>query len=81
MTRSEISASINNLLGQIVEQDDLELNDSMTSEDVVGWDSGNHVRLMMAIEAEFGIRFDVEELSAPENVGALVDLVYTKLQA
>lgn len=80
MTRSEISASIGNLLAQIVEQDDLKLEDSMSSEDIVGWDSNNHVRLMVAIEAEFGIRFDIEELSAPENVGALVDLVQTKLQ-
>jgi acyl carrier protein len=80
MTRKEILSKISELLSEIVEQDGLELTDQTTAEDVVGWDSDNHVRLMMAIEAELGIRFDLEELNAPENVGALVTLVQGKAQ-
>jgi acyl carrier protein len=51
----------------------------MTSDDVAEWDSTNHVRLMVAIEAEFGIRFEVDEITSPESVGELIDLIASKL--
>ena len=52
---------------------------SMTGDDVAEWDSANHVLLMVAIEAEFGVRFEPEEITAPQDVGELVDLIAAKL--
>ncbi len=79
MTDSEVRQKIAEFLAQITENVAVELNDTMVAADVTGWDSGNHVKLMMAIEEELGVRFDVEELGAPENVGALVKLVSSKI--
>jgi acyl carrier protein len=50
----------------------------MSADDVADWDSTNHVRLIVAVEEEFGIRFESDEITAPETVGELVDLVASK---
>lgn len=55
----------------VFNNDDLVLRDEMTSADVPGWDSLEHINLMFAIEEEFGVQFVGNELAELENIGAL----------
>jgi acyl carrier protein len=57
----------------------LELRDDLTARDVDGWDSLNHVNLMILIEEEFGVRFTTGEVSALQDVGELKRLLVGKL--
>ncbi|HEX3151272.1 MAG TPA: acyl carrier protein [Gemmataceae bacterium] len=59
----------------------LELRDTLTARDVDGWDSLNHVNLMILIEEEFGVRFTTGEVSALQDVGELKRLLSGKLAA
>jgi acyl carrier protein len=65
----------------VFDEDDLVAKDDTTAEDVADWDSANHVRLIVALEEAFDIRFETEEITAPETVGELVDLVASKLNS
>lgn len=58
---------------------DLELRDDLTARDVPGWDSFNHVNLVILIEEEFGIRFTTDEVGSMQNVGDLKKLLAVKL--
>jgi len=79
MTRDEIFSKLTTLMRDTF--DDAALTPSMdtTADDIAEWDSANHVLLMVAIEAEFAVRFETDEITAPENVGELVDLIQSKL--
>ena len=55
----------------ILEDDELVLTDEMTAEDVPTWDSVAHITLMFAIEVEFGVEFDDDQLVSFRNVGQL----------
>jgi len=57
---------------------DLELRDDLTARDVAGWDSFNHVNLIIYIEQEFGISFTDQEVSTLRNVGELRRLIAEK---
>jgi acyl carrier protein len=57
---------------------DLVLRDELTARDVPGWDSFNHVNLVIAIEMEFGVTFTTDEIAALENVGQLKQLLKSK---
>lgn len=50
----------------------------MTAEDVDGWDSLNHVRLIIAVERAFSVRFSTRELTGLKNVGDLASIVQGK---
>lgn len=42
-------------------------------------DSLEHINLLVAIEAEFHIKFDIEEVLTMKNVGEMVDTILEKL--
>jgi acyl carrier protein len=79
MTRDEIFSKLTVLMRDTFDDGALTPSMSTTSDDVAEWDSANHVLLMVAIEAEFGVRFETAEITAPENVGELVGLIRSKL--
>ena len=50
-----------------------------TADDVVGWDSMAHVGLMAAVEDEFHIQFEPEEITSFANLGELVAMIARKV--
>ena len=58
---------------------DLELSDNLTAKDVPGWDSFNHVNLIINIEEEFGVQFTNDEVGGMQNVGNLKTLLASKI--
>ena len=79
MERAEILSKLSELLGEVIDDDDLVLEESTTADEVEDWDSLAHVKYIIAIESEFGIRFDVKEIGQAANVGEMVDLIVGKL--
>lgn len=80
MSRAEILSKIQAILRDILDDDTIELTEATAATDVPEWDSTNHVRLLVGIEAAFHVRFETEEITASQNVGELVTLVQDKLK-
>jgi len=55
------------------------LKTDLTAHDVTGWDSISHVKLILAVEREFGIRFNLREINSFQNVGDLVNAIQSKV--
>jgi acyl carrier protein len=51
-----------------------------TARDVEEWDSLSHIRLMVAVERKFNVKFKNSEIEALKRVGDLVALVEAKVQ-
>ena len=81
MDRQEIFSRLAELIADILDLDAVTLADGTTADDVDGWDSIAHIKLIIALEGELGIRFTAEEAAAPENVGKFVDLIQRKVDA
>jgi acyl carrier protein len=80
-SRDEVRDKIQIIFRDVFDEDDIVIHDQTVADDVPDWDSTNHVRLIVAIEEELDIRFESDEIAAPENVGELVDMVKSKLDA
>jgi len=59
--------------------DDLEISPTTTADDVEEWDSLSHIRLMVAIERAFKIRFKGSEIDDLKNIGELVAVIDAKV--
>jgi acyl carrier protein len=57
----------------------LTLRDEMTAADVQGWDSFNHINLVMMVEEEFHTRFSTSEIAQLANVGQFKELIAFKI--
>ena len=68
---NEILVELNNIFKEVFKNEDIQINESTTSEDVERWDSLNNMILIVTIEDRFKIRFDLEEVQNLKNVGDL----------
>jgi acyl carrier protein len=59
----------------------MEVSSTLNANEVEGWDSLSHIRLIIAIEKEFGIKFRTTEVNSFRDVGELVELLKGKLAA
>ncbi len=78
MSSSETLEAIRQIMEDVFDVDDLRVDASTTADQVEEWDSLSHVRLIVAIERKFGIRFKNAEIEALMNVGDLVRTVDSK---
>mgnify|MGYP000353541066 CR=1 FL=1 len=63
---------------EVFDDDDLTISSSTAAADVDGWDSLAHIRLVVAIERAFDLRFSASEISELKNVGEMCELIISK---
>jgi acyl carrier protein len=76
-----VAAISDRLKGVILKELDLDAYDldaDTTADQVPGWDSLSHVRILSAVEREYGVRFATMEVLRLNNVGDLQALVDRK---
>jgi len=78
MAIDELYSRLTSVFCKVFDLETLELNPALTAEDVDGWDSLNHVRLMVSVQREFGVKFSAAEVHKLENVGDLAALIQQK---
>lgn len=66
---------ITTIIKDVLDNDDLQIGINDTAETVEGWDSLAQVRIVLAAEQEFGMRFAVEQIPNMTSVSALLDAV------
>jgi acyl carrier protein len=71
----EILDRLGTLVADLLELDDLKLTRETTANNVPGWNSLAHVRIVVAAEQAFGVQFSTGEITSLKTVGDLVDLI------
>lgn len=74
-----IYAKLTPIFRELFDEPDLALNPALTAKDVDGWDSLNHIRLVLSVQKAFGVKFSALEVGRLNNVGELVGLIAGKL--
>lgn len=75
MSKEEIYERLNEVFRDVFDDDSIEVNPKTTSEDIEDWDSLEHINLVNAVEAEFGIKFTMAQVVGMKNVGEMVDII------
>ena len=79
MTELATQDRVRDLMIDVFDVDDLVITDATTAEDIEEWDSLHHIRLVVAIERAFKIRFSNPEVESLKNVGDLIRLIDRKI--
>lgn len=78
---AEIYQKLTAVFHDVFDDDEITLTPELTADEVDGWDSLAHIRLMLSVQKAFGIKFSPIETGKLENVGALVALIRKKSDA
>jgi acyl carrier protein len=73
--REEIRLQLETIFRDVFDDDDLEITDTTSADDVEDWDSLMHITLMVAVEKHFKMQFNAEEIGKLSGVGGLINLI------
>jgi acyl carrier protein len=73
-----IFTRLTSIFREVFDDDDLVLKPELTANDVDGWDSLAHIRLILSVQKAFSVKFSAVEMSRLKNVGDLVALTKHK---
>ena len=79
MDEPQIYQRLTEIFQDVFDEDSIEVTPKLSADDVDGWDSLTHIRLILTIEKAFKIKFSTSEIVKPENVGDLVALIQGKI--
>jgi len=79
MIFKEIKERVTAIFRDVFDDETIVLLRETTADDIEDWDSLAHISLIVAIEKEFNIKFDLIELKPLQNVGELLDLIQSKI--
>ncbi len=65
---------------EVFDDDALNITTNTSQKEVEEWDSVAQVKLVLSIEEEFGIRFQMEEVSALKTVGGFIEVIERTLE-
>jgi acyl carrier protein len=71
--------TVKRIMADILEVDERSINDATEMGVVEQWDSGNHIGLVLALEEEFGVSFEVSEIEAMTSFPDVVSTLERKL--
>lgn len=79
MTRTDVFEKLNVIFRNNFDDDSISLTNETSAADIEDWDSLEQINLVVAIQDEFKIKFNIDEVNAMKNVGEMVDFIVEKL--
>jgi acyl carrier protein len=81
VTEHDITRVLASVFNEVFDDPRIAIRRDLSAHNVDGWDSFNHVRLIVAVEERFGVGFSTTEVAELTNVGELIDLISNHLGA
>ena len=75
----DLKERLQEVFREVFDDDDIEIFEEMTAEDIDEWDSLKQVQLIVASEEEFSVKFKTAEVKDLKNVGEFLMLIQQKL--
>ena len=79
MTREEIFLQLNEVFKDVFDDDSIVVRDETTAADIEDWDSLEHINLIVAVEKQFSIKFNIGEVNVMKNVGDMVNIILERV--
>jgi acyl carrier protein len=76
---NEIESRLTTILRDVLDDDGLKITPSLQATDVPGWDSLNHIRIVLTVEKDFGVKFSPAEITKLKNIGDFEQLIQSKI--
>ena len=73
--QNNINERLNEVFQNVFDDEEITVDRDTTADDIDDWDSLEHIRLIAAVEREFGVKFSMKEVSAMKNVGEMIDII------
>ena len=78
MTTDKAYTALTEIFHDVFDDESIVVTPELTANDVAEWDSLAHIRLIVAVEKRFALKFSAAEVARLKNVGEFVSLIQAK---
>jgi acyl carrier protein len=79
MSSEEVNNRLIEIIKDVFDDYSIVVNSETNAADIEDWDSLTHISLLVAIEKEFKIKFNLTEVKPLKNVGEMLELIIKKI--
>jgi acyl carrier protein len=78
---SPLLEQVGGIAADVLQVSPSEIGPDSSPQSIASWDSVHHLNLVLALEQEFNLQFEPEEIDGMENIGQIVALIQGKVSA
>ena len=75
----DVKERLQEIFRDVFDDETIVLTENTTSADIEDWDSFAQMNLIVAMEMEFKIKFNVKEINSLKNVGEMISLIQSRM--
>ncbi len=79
MSREEVFEKMNEVFRDVFDDETITVTDETTAKDIDGWDSLEHINLIVAMEQAFSMKFNMGQVVSMKNVGEMADIILSQV--
>lgn len=79
MKREDILVKLNEIFVDVFGDEDLHISEETNADDIEAWDSLTNISILAAVQDEFSVSFDIDEIVKMKNVADIVTGITVKL--
>ena len=80
MNREEVFIQLKEVFQDVFDDEDIEIGELTSTDDIEEWDSLTHITLVVAVEKEFHIKLNMREVNNMKNVGEMVSMILERME-
>lgn len=80
MKKEEIMVKLQAIFADVFGDENLSINEDTNADDIDAWDSLTNISILAAVQDEFSVSFEIDEIVAMKNVGEMIDAISEKLK-
>ena len=75
---AQIFERVRGIAADVLQVDQASVTAESSPQSIDSWDSVQHLNLVLALEEQFGLQFEPEEMDGMKNIGAIAALLARK---
>lgn len=80
MKKEELMKKIQEIFADVFGDSSIEINENTNADDIEAWDSLTNISILAAVQDEFSVSFEIDEIVAMKNVGEMVEAIMGKMK-
>lgn len=80
MKREELLIKLQEIFADIFDNDEIKIDEHTNANDIEEWDSFSNISILAAIQDEFSVTFEINEVVSMKNVGNMLDAILKKMK-
>ena len=75
MERNEVLTALNGIFSVVLNKENLQLNEAMSTDDIDNWDSLTNMTIISEIERLWSVHFKLRDIIRMKNIGDMIDVM------